>query len=278
MARSQLKTWLESDAARLVWIEYADYARNVFAHGAEDWYRDSNKFASTLAEAHSVLPSSVLSVELLAPGSGAVFAQAQQLAPLAAAMAVITSAQGCQFIDDALDALIHRFSERVDIVLSIPANATLLRACGLQDEPSFDDLDDIGVALTELLRTHAERPVAGLLIRHDDGAALADDERDALEPVVSAARHYGWVVVHELPGDADLLNDTFPGADVVVLPDCESASLESKRAGVAVGGGLVAEGWRSGMFANLSSHGLLYGRVPADAAPERVVAAARDLC
>lgn len=270
MAAANLRAWMNGESERLVWIEFDDYAHGVFASATHDWLSVANTFVSGVSQAQGVVATQVLSIDILAPYLAALERDGEN--PAEAVQAMLQRDEPRRFIEEVIDALAHRFAERLDLVLKLPSPAALLRQAGMTQEPSFDDLDDVGIGLSNLLREFSTKLVAGILVTCPE--PLSGDESEALESVVSAARHYEWRVALGLDG-VNAIPDELPevDADLVLLPAAAIADVAGAAdATPAIGGGLGAEYWRPG--AETPATGvrvLLYGVIPADTQPELVV-------
>lgn len=265
---SALRDWLSGARASLRWVEYDDYAGRVFAGAPADWLGQAVRFANTLGQARKIVPTDVLTIDLTAP--------CLALAPEAGSAAerangALAQAAGRAFGAEVLDALAHKFAADTDLVLKIASPRDLLGACGNEDEPSFDELDDLAGALAGLLRALADKPVAALLVTRSGDAPWSPDEADACEPLFSAAHHYGWLSV--LCVEASLLPPAtaFAGVDLLLCAEADRALLEAGGA-PRIGGGLAAGWWRAASPPSLPAGALLYGVIPADAEPEHIVA------
>lgn len=256
-----LKNWLQGDARRVLWIDYEAYAGRVFANSPPDFYADATRFASTLIQAEGVIPTQVLAVDVLAP-LRASRAGDDPLDP----GDVVAYLEAPRFVIAVLDALVHRFADRLDIVLKVDAPGDLLGPGA-----DFDALDDTGSAMAGFLRAVSDRPVAGLVLERRAGAPFSDDETDACEPVVGAARHYGWVTALSLPGVLDgAVAAPSLDIDLLALPDTPLGALGEgapRRAG-----GLDAAFWSGHAALSGAGNRLLHGVVPRDATPETVLA------
>ena len=269
MTTALLKTWLAQRDSTLRWIDFEAYARRVFANDPSDWYRDPVRYAATLIQAQGVVATHCLSIDVTAPfmatheGDGkALSAQFASAAPL-------------QFVSDVLNALAHRFERRLDLVLKFTAPWDLL---GRGDDARFDAMDELGTALAACMRRFADRPIAALLLETARSEALSADEIDAYEPLISAARHYGWVTAMALPADRDgAIRSVALDLDVLLWPQCAAESLTLDGAKPASGGGLNEAVWSGLASVPQPKPALLYGAIPASATPETVVSIARAL-
>ena len=269
MATALLKTWLAQRDSTLRWIEFEAYARHVFANDPSDWYRDPMRYAATLIQAQGVVGTQCLSVDITAPfmathGSGA-----------GDLPALFASAAPFDFVSEALNALAHRFESRLDLVLKITAPWDLL---GGRDDASFDAMDDLGTALTACMRRLSDRPIAGLLLETARNEALSTDEIDAYEPLISAARHYGWVTAMALPADREgAVSAVALDLDILLWPQRACGDIDAVSAKPQLGGGLNDAVWAGSAPLPKSAAALLYGAIPAAATPETVVSITRAL-
>ena len=265
MPAGNLRAWIDGTRERLRWIDFTAYAHRVFAAGTDRWLVDPNVFTGGIGQAQGVVGTEVLSIDVLAPYLGTL--EPDTDAPAAAVAAMFGQAAPSAFIGEVIDALAHSLGARVDLVLKIPGPADLLRAAGLDGEAGFDDLDDTAIALANVLRGFSARPVSGILITASQD--LSADEAEALESVVSAAKHYDWRVCVSFDGTSGPAGEGPPiGADIALYPDCSFAALEGAD---AAGGGLNHAFWSGAVAVPDEPRLLAHGIIPPDAQPETVV-------
>ena len=275
MATRNLAKWLDGEQDRLVWIEFDDYAHRVFAGDSPDWLNIANVFVGGVGQALGVVATEVLSIDLLAAYRIAL--ERSEASPADTIETMLGQDIPQQFVGQVIDALAHRYGDRMDLVVKIPSPAQLLRLAGLQDPPSFDDLDDVGIGLSNLLREFSARPIAGVLIATSE--PISSDEAEALESVVSVARHYEWRVALSLDSAS-----TVPGElpevdmDLLLLPALGHADIAADTAlSLPIGGGLGADYWQGDTDIPVEPHrALFYGTIPPDTQPERVVKRVAD--
>lgn len=271
MPADNLRAWIDGRRERLRWIDFTAYAHRVFAAGNERWLADPRVFTGGLIQAQGVIGTEVLSVDVLAPYLAVLVPDAES--PSEAAQAMFAQAAPSAFVADVLDALVHSLGGKVDLVLKIPSPADTLRAAGLVGEATFDDLDDTAIALANVLRAHAERSLSGILITAS--AELTADEAEALESVVSAAKHYNWCVAISFDQATAAVADGPPiGADVALYPGCGFAALAGLQ---NVGGGLEPAFWTGELTLPDAPRVLAYGVIPSEAQPETVAQRAASL-
>lgn len=267
MSAGTLKRWLGSASDAVRWVEYDAYAGRVFAGDPADWLVQPVRYANTLAQARKVVVTDVLTIDLTAPCLARLPTDGSAAERAAQALA---DSSARAFGAEVLDALAHKFAADTDLALRIASPRDLLQRCGVDGEPSFDDLDDIASALAGLLRALSDRPVAALLVARSGDAPWSPDEADACEPLFSTARHYGWTTA--LSVDASLLDaaDAFSGIDLLLCADAQGAALASGRV-PRIGGGLPDTWWRGDAPLALPAGALAYGVIPIDVAPEHIV-------
>ncbi len=274
MSASLLKAWLQDSSAAFLWVDFEAYAARVFANAGDDWYSDPARYAGTLIQATGVIPTRCLNVDMLAP----FVAGLDQDEPSAARLCeTLGDARSTRFIEDALNALLHRFSGKLDVILKIRTPWDLLAGGDRAGGCEFDELDDVASAIAALVRQFADKPIAGLMLTRATGGALSADEIDAYEPLLGAARHYDWCTALAFDAVSDGKVDT-GGLDVdaVLLPSSPLATLPAD-ATPRLGGGLDAGFW-AGTAAPVDIGGrLLYGTIPAAATPETVLSVLRAL-
>lgn len=263
-----MKTWLAQRDTTLCWIEFEAYAKRVFANDPADWYGDATRYAAALMQAQGVVGTHCLSIDVTAPFMAA--AGSREAADLVGLFAAGTQ---LDFVADALAALAHRFEGKLDLVLKFSAPWDLLGA----DAVEFDALDDVGTALAACMRRFADRPIAGLLLETARVETLSGDETDAYEPLVSAARHYGWWTAMSLAADeGGAVQEVNLDLDVLLWPRRAAAELPTGTT-PAAGGGLNEVVWTGGAVPAREPGSLLYGVIPAAAMPETVLSVTRAL-
>lgn len=268
MGADILKGWLAGTRPAALWVEYDDYAGRVFAGAPADWLGQAVRHANTLAQARKVVRTDILTIDLSAPCLARAPATGS---PLERVRAALEDASARAFGAEVLDVLAHKFAGDTDLVLKIASPRDLLRRCGEDGEPSFDDLDEVATLLAGQLRTLADKPVAALLVARAGEEAWTADEADACEPLFSAAHHYGWITV--LGVDARLLDNggAIAGVDLLLCAEAPPERLAST-ARPRIGGGLSMAYWRGDSAPSLPAGTLAYGMIPVDEEPERIVA------
>lgn len=269
-----VKRWLGEGGRALRWIEFEAYAQRVFANATPDWYRDASKYAAGIMQAQGVVGSECLSIDLLAP----FMARHPQARTAAEVVDALGDAEGFAFIEQGLGALLHRFEQRMDVFLKLVLPFDLLCDGDAGAVVDFNDLDDVATAMTALVRRLADRPLAGIVLEKRHGTAFSDDEIDAYEPLLSAARHYGWRTALAMPAARDAVPDTRTlDLDLLLLPQMPASALaQAGGGGVRLGGGLTDDFWTGSAEPGMGAV-LHYGTIPADATPESVIANLRRL-
>lgn len=269
MSAKILKTWLDGKRERVVWIEYEDYARRVFAGDPADWFQHATRVANTLAQARSVVKTEVLSIDIMAPFLAARDTHAE-------IKTAFENPGPRQFVGEVIDALAHRFATSLDLVLKVRTPLDLLG-----ESASFDDLDDVSTALAGLIRALAEKPVAGLLLARANTSPLSQDECDAYATLIGAARHYGWVTALAFTATTSGPDPEATAAevDVILYPELSEAAIAAESGDATRMGGGLTRGFWSGDAASVvhAGSGLFYGEVPQEAEPETVLARVKGL-
>jgi hypothetical protein len=271
MAANVLRSWLDGQRDRVLWIEFDDYARRVFAGNPPDWLKQATRCANTLGQARSVIRTEVLSIDVLAPVR-ALLAAGDGDDAVERVRAALADAQARAFTSEVLDALAHKFAQELDLVLALTSPRDLLAACGMA-EPGFDELDDVTMALSDLVRSFSEKPIAALLLKRAAAEPVSADEADAYATLVGSAQHYRWVTALAQTAAAPATG-AIDGLDVDVLlyPELEAAALAAVAdSGVRCGGGLPGTYWTAAAAQATPAGGVLYGAVPETAQPELVL-------
>lgn len=253
---SRVLECLSGTRPRLLWVDFERYARRVIAASEADWHSSAAQQAAILAQAHRVVPSEVVALGVWAP-----FLRVS--GPDTNAAQALEGRPGQSFLAELVDAVAHHLGARADIVLRVPAPKDVV--LGARRPPhviDFDVLDDAMLAMTAMLRSLSDRPIAGLVV-DAAGRELHVDELEALDSVAAAVRHYGWFVAV-----ANL-------AAAQVPPWC-TVRLDAEHApGAGQGGGLGRAFWLNAEPP--PPIGLVYGEVPNELSPEDVVRAAARL-
>lgn len=254
----------------LLWLDFERYAAQVFAGQPADWLTNAHRHADTLNQAQRLIRSDVVAIPVLDAWIDTPAWQATANASLAQALAQWTD-EGPQqrFATEVMDALFHRLGEQVLLVMALPSPSQVLRLAGCTPPFDFDDLDDVGSALTTVLRSHCERRFAAVALRCDEAEGLSDDEYEACEPLLKSARYYGWGTALRLdavPAGSPLAHaDTFDAVLLGHWPD-EALSASGLR---QAAGGLGAPFWQQAApFPQRPD--VRYGALPPDAQPEQV--------
>ena len=260
-----VKAWLAGESQQLRWLTFEDYARTVFANNHPAWHSEPMRYAAGLADANKVLGSQVVSFDF-----GAVFATHAGLAAhsegVERIVALLNDAALKAFCADAIAAIAHQLSARVDVVLQLPSPSYLLVMLGEEAANiDFDMLDDAATALAELLRGFAELPIAGLVLAFTDNGVDPGDEAEACEVLQGLAGHYDWLFALRLEcGDLAAGFDELT-ADIRLIPTLGVSEPDDY-----LGGGLNDDFW-TGTALPPTTRACLYGDVPADLDPKLIV-------
>ncbi|MEM8785357.1 MAG: hypothetical protein AAGF19_05850 [Pseudomonadota bacterium] len=272
----RLPTWLETRDAPLFWIEPGGYGLTAYAGGNADWMGDPQSAASIFGQVNSVLKSSILSIDGLPALRGGAPLEADADKAVSLAQDLLQDEAGKSRLKDVIGAVGHGIAGRAGLALALPSPAKLLTLCGAPagcGDIEFDDLDDIAVALTGVARSVSETGIEALLVTFGEGAAVSDDEVEALESLTATASHYRWATAARLDGEpaGPILSSAF---DIVLCPDCPPSHFSSDWTveDKPLGGGLAKAFWEGEDFAALSGPALIYGEAPDWLAPEAVLA------
>lgn len=261
-----------------LWMDFERYAAAVFAGAPEDWYGDAHRYAATLAQAHSLLRCDLLSIPVLNAflASGGWAGSVAKGESLSGSLDTLLSQAGpMHFVTEVLDALFHRFEGKVELVLELPSPSTLLALRGAVAPFDFGDMDDVATALTPLLRSVSTRHFFALSIDCAGPDDLCDDEREACEPLIKAARYYGWGVSARLDDLPEAQAPERGAFDVLQLRQWSDAAVAAFSPWAA--GGLTDEFWRDPAIATPRAGALHFGEIPADAVPEQVARRMKEL-
>ncbi len=263
-----IKSWLNGDTLILRWLAFEDYARKVIGNEHEGWYREPMRYAAGLADANKVLGSQVVSFDF-----GAVFAANAELAVDSVGAervsAVLENTAVKAFCADAIAAMSHQLSDRVDVILQLPSPSALLMRLGEESSNiDFDMLDDTATLLADLLRGFAELSIAGVVLAFVSSDVDLGDKSEACEVLQSVAGHYDWVFALRLvdneqsEGLSELESDLYLMSDLSVT---DTAAQEK-----VCGGGLNKEFWAGKDLSSMDGV-CLYGDVPAELDPKSVI-------
>ncbi len=263
-----IKNWLHGDASTLRWLAFEDYARKVFGNDHESWYREPMRYAAGLADANKVLGSQVVAFDF-----GAVFAAYAELAADEEGSEKVSAIVGDEgfktFCNDAIAAMSHQLSAKVDVVLALPSPSALLIALS-EDSANidFDMLDDTATLLADLLRGFAELPIAGVVLGFTNSKVDLGEESEACEVLQGVAGHYDWVFAlslksRELAEGLDGLT-----ADIRLIATLDASQLGGQD--MPTGGGLTSAFWDGSAVPSIE-RACLYGDVPENLDPKLIV-------
>ncbi|MBA2558636.1 MAG: hypothetical protein H0V07_01885 [Propionibacteriales bacterium] len=262
-----LKDWVHARRDRLTWLDCDRYVWSVFAGAPERWHSDPGTMSSATAQAHKLLQSDVLAVDLLGP-----FSRHLVVGSAASVICEVLEQEEPRLnLAATVDAMVHQFAGQADIVLGCPSPRRLL---GEGVEVDFDALDDVATALLDVVRTLADRPVHGLQITCDTEPGPDEDELDSWSSLLAAAQHYHWVTAIRLNGVTEPHQlDAVLAGDLLLLPQLEAEMVPDDR---RHGGGLPPSAWADSSEAvrivdAAGKRSFRFGEIPQDASPEVVL-------
>lgn len=257
---------------KIVWVDYERYVWRVFAGSPLDWYRNPVRFAATLSQAHRIIPSDLVTIDVTAPYLDWYRENTGHYSgsPVDMVQSLLAETTPYEFVEEAVDALAHSLGNEVDLVLKLQSPHDLLCAVGASEEEAedFGNLDDTGTALVSLIRKLSGKPFGCLQIASSGESIPSIDQQDAQEPLQRAAEYYGWAtsICMENYCAAKLPEAT---ADLMLLPELPLdyfAGGDSAR----YGGGLASAFWLDQDSSSPELLPVLYGRIPESATPELV--------
>ena len=266
-----LRNYLEGARDRVLWLEFDHYAQRVFANSASDWLTQATRYANTVIQARKAIKTDVLTIDIAAAGlAGTIVGED----PVARCQHVLSDASALRYTAECIDAVLHKLGDEVDLVLRVPTPRDLLQACGSDEEPDFDALDNVSTAIATALRGFSDKTIAGLLLTRKADAPFSADEADAYAPILNTAHHYGWVTCMAVA--CALLENpaAIEGIDLRLCGELPVLQVRELRcAGRGIGGGLPAAVWSAvGALPTPAAGDLLFGTIPPEANPETVLA------
>lgn len=263
-----LNDWIHARRQTLTWLDCDRYMWSVFAGAPERWYEEPAVLVATAAQALPLLGSDVHAISVLGSFS-------RLLVPGQTpdeACSVLAEPEPRRVLAETVDALLHKLGDRIAVVLDCPSPRKLL---GAAPDLSFDDLDDAAAALVDVIRSVADRPIAGFQITCDTTDGPDVDELDAWSSMLAAAEHYGWASVLRLDGVTKVTPqiDGLP-AKLLLFPRVPAAQLEDDQ---RHGGGLTPAVWAdsddaAALMDGAAERRFRFGEIPFDASPETVLA------
>ena len=67
MASPSIGEWMAGQRDALVWVEFDQYARKIFARDAPGWHSNADVFVNGISQALGVIKTDALSIDLLTP-------------------------------------------------------------------------------------------------------------------------------------------------------------------------------------------------------------------
>ncbi len=266
-----LRSYLEGTRERVLWLEFDRYAHRVFANSASDWLTQATRCANTLIQARKAIKTDVLTIDIAAAGlAGTIVGEN----PVARCRHALTEASAQRYTAECIDAVLHKLGDEVDLVLRVPTPRDFLQACGGDEEPDFDALDDVSTAISGALRGFSDKAIAGLLLTRTTDVPLSADEIDAYAPIFNTAHHYGWVTCMAVSSALLEKPATVDGVDLLLCSELPALQVRELRGtGRGLGGGLPVAAWSVvGVLPKPVVSDLLFGTIPPEANPETVLA------
>ena len=253
----------------LVWLDAEDYASAVLTNGRPLPWCNSTEFVSTYGRLQTLLKPGVAPLNV-----GSFLAAWLQNNPAAlmnmsgkkrvryAVKRLLGTEEPRALIQEIVSALCDTLDEPV--VLVLPPNDTLINWANQvanqaeSAELTDIDIDTASVYLADFLRIFSGLDVAGVLVQMPNGMQVNAESLELYSPIINVAKHYHWAVGLECSAGA-----TVDESVQFLISD----TAQSCPTGVAHGESF----WSSGST-NFESPNFFYARVPAELAPEAVLA------
>jgi hypothetical protein len=262
--------WLDLLATRAdppLWLDDTAYSSHLLAGGQIPWLDVTAligwrlKAFALLKPSLAVLDAGALVAAFAAARLGRSTvpgAQRQAIGPL---VELLSTAELRQHVADVLHAL--RQSFRVPLALVMPSPRawpalTYMNMFGERPQIGADETDEASVIMASFLRSFADSRIDALLL-NDDAVSqpTTAEEVEWYQSVINVGRHYRWDVGLRVP--------SVPAGEGAF--DFLIARTDAR--GVDVGDAFFDT---DGPTPSVAQGGFLYARIPAQAAPERVLA------
>ena len=264
---SKIKKVLQGEAARVTWIDYSAYAATIFNLNTDSW-ANSATITSAMSQSYSLIRPDVVTLSL----TNIFFPDI--LRPVGSLDAMSTSLEDgdkIKMLVDTIEGLSYSLGGEADLVLSLPTPSAAMELSGLRKElcDDFSSLDLLGTSYCDLFRQVSELGVEGIVLRHTrDNGVISEDERDAMEPVLSLSKYYGWTLAVSFER-SPCPSEGQDFGDIALFPNVGPEILESSTVGFVFGGGLTAPFWYGEQPP--PRVGICFGNIPPDAEPEVVL-------
>lgn len=145
---------------------------------------------------------------------------------------------------------------------------------------SLDDFERASMYMAELLRAFSTLGISAIVLSETNEIPFSLEELlNSYQPIINVANHYKWRLGIHLEStsiDIAVVNDKVDFYLNQSLGIEELSPFWEK--GLSVGGGLNREFWKGNLQQKIEpNRGLLYGKIPADAEPETVLAQLKAL-
>lgn len=257
-----------SDSA-LRWLDWFDYGQKVILNDRDIPWGDTASLVNFLGQGQSLLKLGVASIPL-----GDYFNWWITQKP-----AALEEMHGKKRVGFALKKFLANTSLRKDLkdlisaaaassstpfVLSIPSPRQLLpwaHGTANQLSESAIDLEEVAVDsatvyLADFLREFADTQLAGVLVYEADNAELESEQLALYQPIVNIGDAYQWAIGVYAPSSVG----TFSALDLMISENNEDCGIIARP--------LPDNFWSKG---GKSDSDFAYGKVPADAIPEKVL-------
>jgi hypothetical protein len=276
----------------MVWLDFLPYARRLFAGGNGDLWVNPALFLSVYSQGQGLLKSDVLSISIQDFYTAWVAGHPETVQawmgkkPTFALKKLLALEEPKNRILEILSGLENLYQKRYPLVLAFPSPQKWLQSLHgiVQREGGAalagEDVDAAAMYLADYLRSYSATGLSAIVIEESDSPFLALGEAAQLyQPVLNVAGHYQWPAGIRMDSTNWDIEELANGFDFYLLAQkglADLLPLWEKR--LPCVGGLNHDFWVNGQpLPTLPSFRLLYGRIPEDAQPEKVLERLNEL-
>lgn len=272
-----------------IWLDYLDYANRLFAAGRDDLLHNPSTYISVISQGQGLLKSDVIFIHMndfyrsFIQSHSTVAESWVGKKPTFAIKKTLALEEPKQIVTEVLKGLQSLFYGSKPIVITIDSPKAWIQWLHQMVLPNeqlhfnADELEGVSVYLAEFLRNFSTFGVSAIVINEGKESYL--DHMQLLsccQPILNIAKHYQWLVGYhiEQPVSQNLgIKQISDKVDFTLFSASSIAEmLPHWESGFVSGGGLNKAFWtENGNPHEIPHGGLLFGKIPADAEPEKVL-------
>ncbi|WP_078427664.1 hypothetical protein [Alkalihalobacterium alkalinitrilicum] len=274
-------------APRGIWLDYIDYAKQLFSSSNQNIFQNSALLISTYSQAQGLLKSDVIHLSVDQIYSAWIDTHPEDVKSwygkrlTFALKKLLAMEEPRNILVDMINGLAQLNRDAKPFALNIGSPQYWLQKMSGIIRPNEEqvigneDIDSAAMYLSDFLRAFSTSGISAIVIQEvNDPSVGLQEALELYQPVLNLAKHYQWATGLSLPDASSRWEGYETQVDFTLFGGESISCLQSLQSkSTTIGGGLNEDFWnrKENLDKKSIPQGVLFGKIPQNANPETVL-------